>query len=195
WLSAIDAESPRFALGVAGMPPTGADDTSALGSVDASRAMQLITAILDVFIDWNAANPAASRLRHMIAAIGRDAFAAQLEKRLNFSIRNEQADEWRRSLPRPHGHLGLLPERGSDHRLAGAMPPLGRLDPDGLDAVAELAEKSSNGKLLITPWQSIMLPEVPEAMASQTVRELEALGFAARPDNPLATLISCSGSA
>ncbi|MFT7755056.1 UNVERIFIED_CONTAM: hypothetical protein ODX46_02780, partial [Salmonella enterica subsp. enterica serovar Enteritidis] len=40
-----------------------------------------------------------------------------------------------------------------------------------------------------------MLPEVPEALASQTVRELEALGFAARPDNPLAPMISCSGSA
>lgn len=195
WLSAIDADSPRFALGVAGMPPTEADDSPALGSIGSLQAMHLVTAILDVFIDWNAANPAASRLRHMIAAIGRDTFAARLERHLNFSVRDERTDQWRRSLPRPHGHLGILPERGADCRLIGAMPPLGRLGPDRLDAVAVLAAKNSNGKLRVTPWQSLLLPDVPDTLAAQTMRELEALGFAARTDNPLATMIGCSGSA
>ena len=195
WLSAIGADSPRFALGVAGMPPTRADDTPALGSADASRAMHLITAILDVFIDWNAANPAAARLRHMIAAIGRDTFTSRLEARLNVPVHDENANAWRRTLPRAHGHLGLLAERGANCRLIGAMPPLGRLDPDRLDAVAVLAAKNSKGKLRVTPWQSLLLPEVAEPVTAQTMRELEALGFAARPDDPFATMISCSGSA
>lgn len=197
WLSAIDADSdhPRLAFGVAGMPPTGADDTPALGIVGSSHTMRLVTAILDMFIHWNAANPAASRVRHMIAAIGRDAFVSSLEKHLDFSPRDEKADPWRRALPRPNGHLGLLPEHNAACRLVGAMPPLGRLDPDKLNALARLAAKNSNGKLRVTPWQSILLPDVPETVATQTVQELEVLGFAARPDNPLATMISCSGSA
>jgi precorrin-3B synthase len=197
WLSAIDADSdhPRFAFGVAGTPPTAAGDMPALGIVGSSQAMHLVTAILDVFISWNAANPAASRVRHMIAAVGCETFISHLEARLNFSVRGEKADEWRRALPRVNGHLGLLPEYSTNRRLAGAMPPLGRLDPDKLHALAALAAKNSHGKLRITPWQSILLPDVPDATASQTVQELEALGFATRPDNPLATMISCSGSA
>ncbi|UGX86188.1 precorrin-3B synthase [Phyllobacterium meliloti] len=197
WLSALDANSdnPRFAFGVTGTPPTQMDDIAALGIVGSSQAFDLVTAMLDLFIQWNATIPAASRLRHMMAAIGTDAFVTDLEKRVNFPVRNDSAAKWRRTLPRSYGHLGLLPERSDAFRLIGAMPPLGRLSPDKLDALARLAEKASKGKLRVTPWQSVLLLDIPEAATAHSLRELEALDFATQPDNPRATMISCSGSA
>ncbi|QND50840.1 precorrin-3B synthase [Phyllobacterium sp. 628] len=192
WLSMAD-DSVHF--GVAGVPPTQLNDSPALGIVHASSALNLVTAILDQFIAWNDANPAASRLRHMIAAIGTDAFIAKLESHLDFPIHHDAIASWRRAVPRPNGHLGILPESVGNDALVGAMPPLGRLDPDKLNVLAALAEKDGHGKLRMTPWQSVILPEVIPARAESTLKHLDDLGFSAHSGNPFSTMISCSGSA
>ena len=80
--------------------------------------------------------------------------------------------------------------------LVGAMPPLGRLNPDLLRSLAGLADRYSNGKLRMTPWQSVLLPEVSVGDARRPLSPISSqLGSAADPQQPLATMISCSGSA
>jgi precorrin-3B synthase len=197
WLSPIDPgnQSPRYAFGVAGVPPTTTRDQPALGIVRAEQAFELATTILDLFIDWSRVHPAASRLRHMVADAGSESVAGQVEKRLGFSVSSEELARWRRTLPRQNGHLGILPEYDGSHCLVGAVPRLGRLDPDLLRSLADLADRSSNGKLRLTPWQSILLPEVRSDRATSALIDLESLGLDADPRRPLATMISCSGSA
>ena len=75
------------------------------------------------------------------------------------------------------------------------MPPLGRLVPGLLQSLAELADKHSNAKLRMTPWQSILLPDVSIDNAASALADLEVLGLSANSRQVLATMISCSGSA
>jgi precorrin-3B synthase len=197
WLSHVEREdsTPGFAFGVAGVPPIKANAQPALGRVATGQAFGLITGILDIFIEWCRAHPEASRLRHMIGETGAECLVEQLELRLGAPLRSEQIANWRRSPARENGHLGLSPEVDNSHCFVGAMPPLGRLDPGLLQSLADLAEKYGRGKLRMTPWQSVLLPQVSIGDAKTTLAALEALGLDAYPKSVLATMISCSGSA
>ncbi|MDR6631325.1 precorrin-3B synthase [Phyllobacterium sp. 1468] len=197
WLSPIDLESsaPRFAFGVAGVPPTKADAQPALGSVPSGQAFGLITGILDIFIGWCRGHPEASRLRHMISEMGTEYLVEQLELRLGVPLRSEQIANWRRAPARENGHLGLSVDLNSSHCFVGAMPPLGRLDPSLLHSLAELADQYANGKLRMTPWQSVLLPQISVGDAKATLAALQALRLGTNPKNALAMMISCSGSA
>jgi precorrin-3B synthase len=46
----------------------------------------------------------------------------------------------------------------------------------------------------MTPWQSVMLLDVPSANAQRVVEQLAALDLATHPDQPFARLIACAGS-
>jgi len=197
WVSPIDpaVANTRFAFGIAGVPPTQPGDRAALGSVDSEQEFALITAILDLFIEWSRSRPLASRLRHMLAEIAPDALLDDLERRLGFPVRSNAVATWHRLPPQPNGHLGIVRHGHNPLCFVGAMPPLGRLDPASLTALAELAERHGNGALRLTPWQSILLPGVAAAEAASALADLESLGLQAGPRQPLAMMISCSGSA
>jgi len=71
----------------------------------------------------------------------------------------------------------------------GAQIPLGRLDAATLTSLAGLAPR-----LRLTPWQSVMLLDVPPEEASNVLAQLAALGLATRHDAPIARLVACTGS-
>jgi len=63
-----------------------------------------------------------------------------------------------------------------------------------LAAVAELAEYHGNGELHLTPWQGLLLPDVPVGTAPDLLAALGALDLTTDPAAPLARLIACTGS-
>lgn len=198
WLSPIVPENPKshFAFGAGGTPPTKTDDRPALGVVEGSEAFDLIKAALDAFLDWNSRHRDDSRMRHMIADVGTRDLIERIEAHAGFPVRNEKFGGWRRVLPQPDGHLGLWSEYdGANLRRVGAMPALGRLFPELLRSLAGLADRHSGGRLRTTPWQSVILPEVSTDDSENALAGLESLGLSADPRQPLATMISCSGSA
>jgi precorrin-3B synthase len=76
----------------------------------------------------------------------------------------------------------------------GGQPPLGRLDAATLRELATLVRHAGNGTLRITPWQSVLLPDVPSEHAQAALARLAALGFACERTQPFARLIACAGS-
>jgi len=88
---------------------------------------------------------------------------------------------------RPPMDAGTMP-LGLAHDMVGARPPLGRLTPDLLDALADL-----DAEMRLTPWQSLLLTDSSDAPAA--LATLAALGLATAPEAPLARMIACSGSA
>ncbi|MBB3236366.1 precorrin-3B synthase [Phyllobacterium endophyticum] len=197
WLSAVDPKdiTPCYAFGVAGVPPTRVDAQPALGTVTTNQAFDLITAILDIFSDWRRAHPEASRLRHMISEMGIEYLVEQLELRPGSPLPRKEIGQWRRMYSRPNGHLGPLLDEHGTNCAVGAMPALGCLDPDVLRSLAELADRLGNGKLRMTPWQSVLLPQVSPSDAHAALQALKALKLSSKADEPLATMISCSGMA
>jgi precorrin-3B synthase len=78
---------------------------------------------------------------------------------------------------------------GVDGSCVGAHARLGRLDAHTLRALVQLAPR-----LRVTPWQGVMLLDVPSAELADATERLAALGMATRADEPYARLIACAGS-
>lgn len=186
WLSAMDAG--RFAFGLAGCPPLRAQDRPALAAVASEQVPALVEALLNLFLDL--AGEGVSRMRQLLAKVP----AQDLLARLDLPLQHDVAD-WRRAAVEPFAHLGIRPQRQSGLCSVGAGFVLGRLHSELLRELADLAEREGDGSLRLTPWQGLLLPNVPAARASAVLAALDSLGLITSAEQPLSRLLACSGSA
>ena len=219
WLAASQArDGVRFVFGMAGCPPavaltradaarqnqrTGSDDstqhrrvdgTGALAAVPPSQVPALVRALLHTFLDLAAAD--ATRMRHLLAAHSVDAVLQHAQTYVDFPLsRDTSLAAWHRAAPADAARrLGAHAQRvvGTSH--VGGQPPLGRLDAATLHALAALSRQQGNGTLHITPWQSILLPDIAEHAVPAVLTELNTLGLACDPTQAITRLIACAGS-
>jgi precorrin-3B synthase len=79
------------------------------------------------------------------------------------------------------------PVRQADGRTAlVAAVPLGRLTAQ----LAELLAAVSSGQLQLTPWRSVVVPDLPDASAAAA---LELTGLVLDPDSPWLAVTACAG--
>ena len=182
WLSAMMLEGRAWlTFGLAGCPASG----RVLGAVPVEQGLALVRAVLERFLDL--ARPEQSRMRQLLEDCPAERFVAGL----GLDIRRDAAVlGWRRE-PAPSPWLGPLPQ--SQGEALGVAPPLGRLTPAMLRSLARLALEAGDGSLRVSPWQSLVLPNIDLAKVDQA--ELKDLGLICGPDDPLARLTACTGSA
>jgi len=184
WLSAMD--ETHFAIGLSGTP-----GEHALGIVAASEAETVLFAILDAFIsridNLNSQGEKISRLRHLLADESPAAFAKRLPPMI------APIGNWEREKPMPFGHIGAR-RQANNRFVLGGVPPLGRITQEMMLGLADLAAKVSNGEIRLTPWQSVMLPNIVEDALEDAVLILEELGLFTRLERTLATTLTCAGS-
>lgn len=189
WLASMG--DGRMALGLAGAPPTAADDETPFVAVTEDLAVAAVTAALDLFLEQAACNADIKRMRNLLAQMTRAEFFDRLGK---VAIDRNVDTSWRREMPAFLGHVGIHGQRQDGFVFIGAVPPLGRLSPGTLEQLAGVAEDYGDGNLRLTPWQSVLVPFVRRDHALAAVRALEAAGFTCDPDRPLASIVACSGS-
>ncbi|MDN4147927.1 precorrin-3B synthase [Pseudomonas tohonis] len=191
WLAAMEpGKDGLFAFGLAGCPPRETGDAPALAAVPGARVPALVEALLDLFLEL--ATPQQARMRDLLGSLGAERLLAELRQRLPFPL--HEAGNWRRAASdlRP---VGVLPQLQAGLYLVGAIPPLGRLQASQLLTLAELAQRHGDGSLHMTPWQSVLLPNVPGQETAPLLAELTALGLCTDIDAPLARIQACTGSA
>jgi precorrin-3B synthase len=205
WLAAMAAhDGVRFAFGLTGCPPVAransgrtrlhpALDTAALGAVLPSQVPALVNALLHTFLDL--ADPDHTRMRHLLAVQPAEAVLERAQTYLDFPLfREPTLAKWRRAPADASLRFGAHPQRIAGTWQVGGQPPLGRLDAATLRALAAIAEDSGDGTLHMTPWQSVLLPDVADDATASVLARLTALGLACQPTDPLARLITCAGS-
>ncbi|MBB4865981.1 precorrin-3B synthase [Pseudomonas nitritireducens] len=194
WLSAMsDDAAPLFAFGLAGCPPQRNTDRPALAAVSAEQVPLLVEALLHLFLDL--AGDGQTRMRHLREMLGDEALLERLQQRLPSPLQLGHAvDNWQRPAPQAFGHLGIQPQRQPERAMVGAGFVLGRLDSATLFGLADLAERFSGGQLRLTPWQSLILPDVAQADSAIALGALANLGLLIDAAQPLARLVACSGS-
>ncbi|MCB2252112.1 precorrin-3B synthase [Pseudomonas chlororaphis] len=186
WLSAFDrAGELRLAFGLAGCP-----GEAPLASVALEEGHALVVAVLELFLDL--ARPEQTRMRQLLAEHSADELLARLSARLPGAL--GAVDDWARAAPAEPLHIGSYPQREPGRVYVGAVAPLGRLDPGMLRGAAELAEQWGDGSLRLTPWQSLLLPNLRAEDAPAVIQRLESLGLLCAPQQALAHLIACTGS-
>lgn len=185
WLSATQRNGELLlAFGFAGCPT----DTP-IAAVRLKDGHALVVAVLELFLKL--ARPDQTRMRHLLAERSADSLLHLLAGRVPLI----SIDQWRRTATGPGLPVGTYPQLQEGLVYVGVMPPLGRLDPSMLRGAANLAAEFADASLRLTPWQSLLLPNIRQADASLVSRRLHALGYLVDTHQPLTHLVACTGSA
>ena len=185
WLSATQRNGELlFAFGFAGCPT----DTP-IAAVRLKDGHALVVAVLELFLEL--ARPDQTRMRHLLAERSADSLLHLLAGRVPLI----SLDQWRRTATGSGLPVGTYPQLQEGFVYVGVMPPLGRLDPSMLRGAAHLAEEFADASLRLTPWQSLLLPNIRQEDASLVSRRLQALGYLVDTHQPLTHLVACTGSA
>lgn len=179
WLSALPGGA-HLAFGLAGCPRD-----PALGVVPVAQAEQLVEAVLRLFLQLAGVH---TRMRQLLAELPVEQFLA----RLPLPLQQARAAE-----SRPHDDSPPLGTHGQAQPgrlmlLAGA--PLGRLQAEQLQALADLADAEAQGELRLTPWQGVLLADVAESRQAAVARSMAEIGLLLEARAPLARLLACSGT-
>ncbi len=184
-------EAPMFAFGFAGHPTTAPG--GALAAVQADDVPALVHALLHAFIDL--ADDDHQRMRDLLQAHAADDVANRAAASAGVTLhRNATVNAWQRSPADPLRRFGAWPQRDAGLWHVGAQAPLGRIDAAGLRALAQLSQSHAKGGLRVTPWQSVLIPDVAEHAVSAVEREFDRLGMIRSAHTPLGRLIACAGS-
>lgn len=187
WLSALPGTPARLAFGLAGCP-----GDPPLGVIGVEHAAELIEQLLMLFLDL--AGSEHSRMRQLLAVISPSHLLHQLQARLPFTLQTAPAD-WRRTPVSQGAAIGIYPQPQSGLCMVAAAARLGRIDAVQLKILAELAEHYGDASLRLTPWQGVLLPNIPEHSADTLLHAMGELGLLTDAQEPLSKLIACTGSA
>ncbi|CCQ16030.1 Sulfite reductase [Rhodococcus sp. AW25M09] len=93
---------------------------------------------------------------------------------------------------RPRDHVGIQKLKNGLNAV-GVAPIAGRVSGTILAAVADAAEKAGSDRVRFTPYQKLIVLDVPDETLEQLISDLDALGLPARPSHWRKNLMACSG--
>jgi precorrin-3B synthase len=197
WLAAMpEGARVRFAFGLAGCPPVAGSDAApapALAAVEPSEVAELVSALLDTFLEL--ASPDDTRMRDLLATHSSATILDRVKGRVNFTLASElSVQTWRRAPADASFRLGAHPQSNKDLWHVGGQPPLGRLDASMLHGLSGLASEAGNATLRMTPWQGVLVPDIGAHAVPGALKRLASLGLTCDPADPLTRVIACAGS-
>jgi sulfite reductase beta subunit-like hemoprotein len=94
----------------------------------------------------------------------------------------------------PYQHIGIHPQRQPGLYYIGVVLPLGRLETYQIRGLADVAEKYSRGNLRLTPWQNLLLTDIPQEWLTDVQNQIAVLGLDCSTTNIHSALVACSGN-
>jgi ferredoxin-nitrite reductase len=91
-------------------------------------------------------------------------------------------------------HLGITPQTQPGKRSVGLCVPMGRMNPDQMDALAWLSELYDNGEIRFTTGQNAIIPNVKEANLDSLLEEDLLQEFQYQPSNLRRAVVACTGT-
>ena len=93
---------------------------------------------------------------------------------------------------RPIDHVGVQRLRNGLNAV-GVAPIAGRVSGTILSAVADLAERAGSNRVRFTPYQKLIVLDVPDDALDELIAGLKAVGLTATPSHWRRNLMACSG--
>lgn len=138
-----------------------------------------------------------ARLKYVLDEMGFDAFLRLVEEELGWSLRRiEDAmlkprciveDRW--------AHVGVHPQKQAGKVYVGLVVPVGKLTSDQARGISELARKFGSGRICLTVWQNLLIPDVEEDELERVLQRVNELGLEADTNSVRAGLVACTGNA
>ncbi|MEH2108568.1 MAG: precorrin-3B synthase [Nostoc sp.] len=193
-----------LSVGEKGQPPS---DTGIL--LPPEECLPVLAALADVYLAHShTTSKRRLRLLDLLNTLGCENYLQEVEQRLPFSL---LCSETRKDLiPQPlqkkgekfstlvqregkYQHIGIHPQRQQGLFYIGVVLPLGRLQSRQMRGLADLAAKYGSGTLRLTPWQNLLLTDIPWQWVADVQSETAFLGLDSSATNIKSALVACSG--
>ena len=148
-------------------------------------------AVTSIFRDYGYRRlRAKARLKFLIKDWGIEKFREVLETEyLKRPLIDGPAPE---PLRHPIDHVGVQRLKNGLNAI-GVAPIAGRVSGTILSAVADLAERAGSDRIRFTPYQKLVILDIPDDQLDDTIAGLEALGLQSRPSAWRRNLMACTG--
>jgi sulfite reductase (ferredoxin) len=148
-------------------------------------------AVTSVFRDYGYRRlRAKARLKFLIKDWGIERFREILETEyLKRPLIDGPAPE---PVTHPIDHVGVQRLKNGLNAV-GAAPIAGRVSGTILSAVADLAERAGSDRIRFTPYQKLVILDVPDDKLDDLIAGVEALGLRSRPSHWRRNLMACTG--
>lgn len=187
----------HLSVGAKGQPPS---DMGILLPPD--ECLPVLAALADVYlVHSNTTSQGRLRLLDLLNTLGCENYLQEVQQRLPFPV---LCSETRKDLtPQPpslagkgeekYQHIGIHPQRQQGLFYLGVVLTLGRLESKQMRGLADLAAKYGSGTLRLTPWQNLLLTDIPQQWVVDVQREIAFLGLDTSASNIKSALVACSG--
>ncbi|MGZ5378776.1 MAG: nitrite/sulfite reductase [Mycobacterium sp.] len=133
---------------------------------------------------------AKARLKFLIKDWGIEKFREVLEQEyLKRKLIDGPAPQ---PVTRPIDHVGVQKLRNGLNAV-GVAPIAGRVSGTILSKVADLAESVGSDRIRFTPYQKLIILDVPDEEVAKLVEQLDALGLRSQPSHWRRNLMACTG--
>ena len=161
-----------------------------------SEALAVAAAMLRVFIEnGDRTDRKKARLKYLIDKWGVEKFLAETQKKLAFPLVRLAAELCtKRPAALRHGHIGVYRQKQKAKNYVGAVIPVGVMTTRQMRRLADLAANYGSGQLRLTPWQNLLIPDIPDGFLETVKRQLVRIGFHHEVTNIAGGLVACTGN-
>jgi ferredoxin-nitrite reductase len=147
-------------------------------------------------IDIN--NRCKPRLREIINHITIEKYLHQVKEKLdpnifNFEFNLEKPPLCASASLREKNLIGIHSQRQSGLYYIGIVLALGRLETYQIRGLAHIAKKYGDDNIRLTPWQNLILSDIPQNQIIEVEKEITNLGLNCSPTDIKSFLVACSG--
>ena len=159
------------------------------------QTLDVAIAMLNVFIEHaDRTSRKKARLKYLLDDWGHDVFTRKAAEALDFDLLElpEDATEPRGPIDR-QGHIGVGPQAEPDRRFLGVALTLGRMSPEQMRGLAEIARRYGRGDIRLTVWQNVLIPYIGEDDVDAALTDLRELGLDVSASSFAAGVVACTG--
>jgi ferredoxin-nitrite reductase len=164
-------------------------------NVREEEAIALLVALAEVYRDYilrsNQRKP--PRLRALLQDWGVERYLKTVSQQFGFALsKGEKA--WLKTHAVPYAHLGTHLQQQTGLSYIGVSLPLGQLKTQQLQTLVHLSAQHGDGSLRLTPWQTILVPNLATSHVVQAQEQIENCGLQTRATHPSSAMVACSGT-
>lgn len=159
------------------------------------QCVSVVAALARVYLDYVNQSPRLQkkpRMKHLLQDWGIERYLQQVNQHLTCPLRPVTA------CPTPfptqrYAHLGVHPQRQPGLSYIGIHLSLGQLTTTQLRELLQLSKTFGSSDLRLTPWQTILLPDIPNQQVTEVLQHLSSLGLSVSDNRVTAAIVACGG--
>lgn len=163
--------------------------------IEPDDCLSVVAALATVYLDYVNQTPQSQkkpRLKHLLQDWGMEKYLQQVNCQLGRCLYQVTHCPVLPPTER-YGHLGIHPQRQAGLSYIGVGLRLGQLTASQLLGLVQLSESFGSSHLRLTPWQTILLPDIPHERVPDLLQHLLSLGLSESNNRVDTGIVACAG--